>query len=165
VGLGDALKRLGRLGAAGASHPEPGPIVDPGSLVTPDEIEAVTGGRPTGEPRRNGERGSEVDVGRLLIWEAQLTNGDQFLVTLIAGNDGAAAKLAMSRIAEEAKPLEDVGERGLVRVKKYPKKGSSEIGVNALAGSDVVSLTHTSTEGRSDPAPLADLLRTALTRL
>ena len=165
MGLGDSLRRLARLGAAGASHPEHGPIVDPGSLVTADEIEAVTGGRPKGEPRRNGERGSEVDVGRLLIWEAQLTNGDEFLVTLIAANDGADAKLAVSRIAEEAKPLEDVGERALVRVKQYRKSGTSEIGVTALAGSEVLSLTHTSATGSSDPGPLTDLLRTALTRL
>ncbi len=52
-----------------------------------------------------------------------------------------------------------------MRVKKYPKKGSSELGVTALKGSFTLSLTHTSTEGKTDPAPLTELLRTALTRL
>jgi hypothetical protein len=71
----------------------------------------------------------------------------------------------MDRVAEYEKPLEGVGERGLVRVKKYPKKGSSEVGVTALQGNFTLNLTHTSGEGRTDPGPLTQLLKKALTRL
>jgi len=105
------------------------------------------------------------DVGRLIIWESELSNGDTFLVTLIAGGDAAAARRAMDRMAQEWKPLGDVGERGLVRVKRYRKTGSSEIGVNALQDRFTLSLTHTSKAGATDAEPLADLLRTALSRL
>ena len=135
------------------------------SLVTPAEIEAVTGGAPQGEPRRNGAEGAEVDVGRLVICEYKLANGDEFLITLIAATDAQAAALAMDRMAEECKPLAGVGERGLLRLKTYRTRGTSEIGVNALKGSCTLSLTHTSTSGQSDPGPLTDLLRTALDRL
>jgi hypothetical protein len=162
--LANTVRRLVTAGAealsgAGAAAT----AADPGSLVTAPEIEDVTGGAPVGEPRRNGT-GSEVDVGRLLIWETKLSNGDKFLVTLIDGKDAGAARLAMDRMAQECKSLEGVGERGLVRVKKY-RKGGSEIGVNALQGRRTLSLTHTSAEGKSDPAALAGLLRAALTRL
>ena len=68
-------------------------------------------------------------------------------------------------MADVEKPLAGVGERGLVRVKKYPKKGTSEISVTALAGSFNLSLVHTSTDGKTDAEPLTDLLRQALTRL
>jgi hypothetical protein len=84
-----------------------------------EEIRDVTGASPEGTPRTNGAQGSEVDLGRLLIWKAKLSNGDKFLVTLGACFDEAAAKLGMDRMAEVEKPLEGVGERGLVRVKSY----------------------------------------------
>lgn len=135
------------------------------SLVTAAEIEAVTGGVPQGEPRRNGAEGIEVDVGRLVISEWQLSNGDEFLITLIAGTDAQAAALAMDRMAEECKPLAGVGERGLLRLKIYRKRGTSEIGVNALKDRHTLSLTHTSASGSTDAGPLTDLLRTALARL
>jgi hypothetical protein len=71
----------------------------------------------------------------------------------------------MDRMAEVEKPLEGAGERGLMRVKKYGKSGKSEVGVTALHGNFTLSLTHTSTAGATDPAPLTELLKKALTRL
>ena len=124
----------------------------------------MTGSRPTGEPRLNGARGSEVDNGRLVIREVKLANGDEFLITLTAGFEEANARLAMDRMAELEKPLEGVGERGLKRVKHY-KAGNSEIGVTALKGRYTLSLTHTALKGRRDIEPLTGLLQTALTRL
>jgi hypothetical protein len=141
------------------------PTPDLEKLVTAAEIEAVTGGTPEGEPRRNGPDGSEVDLGRHVICEWGLSNGDEFLISLGNCTDAAAAQLSMDRVAEVEKPLSGVGERGLIRVKKYPKKGSSEVGVTALQGNFTLSLTHSSTSGKTDPEPLTDLLRTALTRL
>jgi hypothetical protein len=135
------------------------------TLVTADEIEAVTGARVVGTPRTNGA-GSDGDVGRQYIWEAQLENGDKFLITLIAGNSAADAQLAMSRVAQVEKPYEGVGERATVRVKKYRKTGSSEVGVNALQGRYTLALTHTSKDGRTDQRDrIGELLRVALTRL
>jgi hypothetical protein len=146
-------------GKAGAPTP------DMDALVTDAEIEAVTGASPAGEPRRNGPDGSEVDLGRHVIRESKLANGDKFLISLGNCTDAAAAQLSMDRVAEVEKPLEGVGERGLLRVKNYPKKGTSEIGVTALKGNFTLSLTHTSTKGKTDPAPLTELLKQALTRL
>jgi hypothetical protein len=146
-------------GKAGAATP------DLEALVTAADIERVAGAAPAGAPRRNGPDGSEVDLGRYVICEWKLTNGDKFLISLGNCADADAARIAMDRIAEVEKPLDGVGERGLVRVKKYPKKGSSEVGVTALQGSFTLSLTHTSSEGRSDPGPLAELLKDALSRL
>ena len=146
-------------GKAGAPTP------DMDALVSDAEIEEVTGARPEGEPRRNGPEGSEVDLGRHVIRESQLANGDEFLISLGNCTDAAAAQLAMERVAEVEKPLAGVGERGLVRVKKYPKKGTSEVGVMALKDNFTLSLTHTSTEGKTDPGPLTELLKKALTRL
>jgi hypothetical protein len=146
-------------GKAGAPTP------DMDALVTDAEIEAVTGAQPEGQPRRNGPDGSEVDLGRHVIRESQLANGDKFLISLGNCTNPAAAQLSMDRVAEYEKPLEGVGERGLVRVKKYPKKGSSEVGVTALQDNFTLSLTHTSGEGKTDPGPLTELLRKALTRL
>ena len=103
--------------------------------------------------------------GRHVIRESKLANGDTFLISLGNCTDASAAQLSMDRVAEVEKPLEGVGERGLVRVKKYPKKGSSEVGVTALQGNFTLSLTHSSTEGKSHPGPLTELLRKALTRL
>ncbi len=181
--LGDALKKLqqaadsagekpGKKPAWGPRDPDkadygkPGaPTPDMDSLVTDAEIEAVTGAAPVGEPRRNGPEGSEVDLGRRVIWESKLANGDKFLISLGNCTDPAAAQLSMDRVAEVEKALAGVGERGLVRVKKYPKKGSSEVGVTALKANFTLSLVHTSTEGKTDPGPLTDLLRKALERL
>jgi hypothetical protein len=146
-------------GRAGAPTP------DLDALVTDTEIEALTGAAPVGEPRRNGPDGSDVDLGRHLIRESQLANGDEFLIALGNCTDARAAQLSMDRVAEVEKPLAGVGERGLVRVRKYPKQGTSEISVTALQGSFTLSLVHTSTEMKTDPGPLTDLLRTALTRL
>jgi hypothetical protein len=146
-------------GKAGAPTP------DMDALVSDDEIEAVTGATPEGEPRRNGADGSETDLGRHVIRESKLSNGDKFLVSLGNCSDAAAAQLSMERVAEYEKPLDGVGERGLVRVKKYPKTGGSEVGVTALRDNFTLSLTHTSKEGRTDPAPLSGLLKKALSRL
>jgi hypothetical protein len=146
-------------GTAGAPTP------DLDALVTDAEIEALTGAAPVGEPRRNGPDGSETDLGRHVIRESKLSNGDTFLIALGNCTDARAAQLSMDRVAEVEKPLAGVGERGLQRVKKYPKKGTSEIGVTALHGSFTLSLVHTSTEGSTDAGPLTELLRTALTRL
>jgi hypothetical protein len=149
-----------------ADYGKPGaPTPDIDALVTDAEIEAVTGAAPEGEPRRNGPDGSEVDLGRHVIRESKLANGDKFLISLGNCTDAAAAQLSMDRVAELEKPLDGVGERGLVRVKKYKKKGTSEVGVTGLKGNFTLALIHTSTEGRTDPGPLTDLLRTALTRL
>jgi hypothetical protein len=135
------------------------------TLVTAEEIEAVTGARPVGTPRTNGA-GSDGDVGRQYIWEAPLSNGDKFLITLIAGNSAADAQLAMSRVAQVEKPYPGVGERATVRVKKYRSTGSSEVGVNALQGRYTLALTHTSNDGRTDQKDqIGQLVRVALTRL
>jgi hypothetical protein len=146
-------------GKAGAPTP------DLDALVSDAEIEAVTGASPEGEPRRNGPDGSEVDLGRHVIRESKLSNGDKFLISVGNCTDPAAAQLSMDRVAEVEKPLEGVGERGLIRVKKYPKKGVSEIGVTALKGNFTLALTHTSTEAKTDPGPLTELLKKALARL
>ena len=146
-------------GKAGALTP------DMDALVTDDEIAAVTGASPEGEPRRNGEDGTDVDLGRLVIRESRLSNGDTFLISLGNGTNPAAARLAMDRMAELEKPLDGVGERGLVRVKRYRKTGTSEVGVTALKDNFTLSLVHTGTAGVTDPGPLTELLRTALSRL
>jgi hypothetical protein len=146
-------------GRAGAPTP------DLDALVTNAEIVAATGAAPVGTPRRNGPDGTDVDLGRLVIRETALDNGDTFLISLGNCTDEAAAQLSMDRVAEVEKPLAGVGERGLQRVRKYPKKGSSEISVTALHRNFTVSLVHTSRDGRTDTAPLVDLLRTVLTRL
>lgn len=146
-------------GRAGAPTP------DMDALVTDAEIEAVTGGKPVGEPRRNGPDGSETDLGRLVIRESQLSNGDEFLITLGNCSDRVAAQLGMARLDDVEKPLDGVGERGLLRVKRYVKEGTSEIGVTALKGNFTLSLTHSSSDGKTDHQPLTDLLRIALTRL
>lgn len=146
-------------GRAGAPTP------DMDALVTDSEIEEVAGASPVGEPRRNGSDGSDVDLGRLVIRESKLANGDKFLISLGNCSNAGAAQLAMDRMAELEKPLDGVGERGLVRVKQYPKKGTSEVGVTALSGNFTLSLVHTSSEGRTDPEPLIQLLKKALTRL
>jgi hypothetical protein len=135
------------------------------ALVTDAEVEAITGGSPVGEPRRNGDDGTDVDLGRIIIRESKLANGGKFLISLNNCTDAAAAQLAMDRMAELDKPLEGVGERGLVRVKKYAKTGTSEVGVTALKRNFTLSLTHTSTAGATDPGPLTQLLKKALNRL
>lgn len=145
-------------GRAGAPTP------DMDALVTDAEIAAVTGSLPEGEPRRNGSDGSEVDLGRHVIRESKLANGDKFLISLGNCANAAAAQLSMDRVAEYEKPLDGVGERGLVRVKKYPKQGTSEVGVTALSGNFTLSLVHTSTDGKTDPEPLIQLLKKVLTR-
>ena len=161
-----ATKGCGSTGGASAGETTGlPPIPDLASLVREDEIEAVTGAAPRGEPRLNGPRGSEVDIGRLLIREWKLAGGDEFLLTLGVGFDEAAARLAMDRMAELEKPLPGVGERGLRRVKKYRKTGKSEVGVTARQGPYWLSLTHTSASGANEIGPLTDLLRTALARL
>jgi hypothetical protein len=135
------------------------------TLVTAEEIEAVTGAAPVGTPRTNGG-GSDGDVGRMFIWETPLSNGDKFLITLIAGNSVGDAKLAISRVAQVEKSYPGVGERATVRVKKYRKDGSSEVGVNALQGRYTLALTHTSKDGRTDQRDqIGELVRVALTRL
>jgi hypothetical protein len=181
--LDDALKKIQRAAGAatekadkrpawGPRDPDKAdygkagaPTPDMDGLVTDGEIEKVTGAAVEGEPRRNGPDGSEFDLGRHVIRESQLANGDKFLISLGNCTDAGAAQLSMDRVAEYEKPLDGVGERGLLRVKKYPKKGSSEVGVTALQGNFTLSLTHTSTEGKTDPAPLTELLKKALTRL
>jgi len=146
-------------GKAGAPSP------DMDSLVTDAEIEAVTGALPEGEPRRNGPEGSDTDLGRHIIRESKLSNGDTFLVSLGNCSSASAAQLSMDRVAEYEKALAGVGERALTRVKKYPKNGSSEISVTALQRNFTVSLCHTSTTGQTDLAPLIELAKTVLTRL
>lgn len=181
--IGDAIKKLQHAASAatetasdrpawGPRDPDKAdygkagaPTPDLDALVSDAEIEEVTGASPEGEPRRNGPDGTEVDLGRHVIRESQLSNGDKFLISLGNCTDAAAAQLAMDRVAEVEKPLEGVGERGLVRVKKYAKKGTSEIGVTALQGNFRLSLTHTSTEGKTEPGPLTELLKKALKRL
>ena len=181
--LDDAIKKLGQAAGAatksrrkrpawGPRDPDKAdygkagaPTPDMDALVTDAEIEAVTGASPEGEPRRNGPDGSEVDLGRHVIRESKLSNGDEFLISLGNCTDAPAAQLAMDRVAEVEKPLPGVGERGLLRVKRYRKTGASEIGVMALQGNFTLSLTHTSREGKTDPAPLKELLEKALKRL
>jgi hypothetical protein len=181
--LDDAMKKLQEVASTATDKADKGPAWGPrdpdkadygkagaptpdmDALVTDAEIEAVTGAVPEGEPRRNGPDGSEVDLGRHVIRESRLSNGDKFLVSLGNCTDAAAAQLSMDRVAEVEKPLEGVGERGLVRVKKYAKKGTSEVGVTALQENFTLSLTHTSTEGKTEPGPLTELLKKALGRL
>jgi hypothetical protein len=169
--VGDATRPADEP-AWGGREPDPesygqagAPTPDLDALVSDAEIEAVTGGTPVGEPRRNGPNGSETDLGRHVIRESKLSNGDELLISLGNCTDARAARLALDRIAEVEKPLAGVGERGLVRVKKHTKQGTSEISVTALQGSFTLSLVHTSTTMQTDPEPLTDLLRTALARL
>ena len=157
--LWQAIRSLTTPG--GAERIPSGP--NPADVVTAAEIEAATGGSPIGSGRRNGS-GTAVDVGTLVICEWQLTNGDEFLVTLIRAKDRQSAELAVERQSEEMKPLGGVGERSLIRVQKY-SRGKTEIGVTALRGSYVLSLTHTSSHGASDPEPLINLLRLGVSRL
>lgn len=146
-------------GRAGA----PAPDLD--ALVSDAEIAAIAGAAPVGAARRNGDDGSETDLGRLLIRECKLTNGDTFLISI--GNCATAdgARLAMDRMAGTERPLSGVGERALVRVERHAKAGTSEVGVTALQGNFTVALVHTSTAGVTDPEPLTQLLRRVLTRL
>jgi hypothetical protein len=170
MGLFDLFKRVrgtgsapstdtGTYGEAGARTP------DLDVLVTDAEIAAVTGSHPVGEPRRNGADGSETDLGRLVIRRCELADGGAFLISLGNCANPAAASRAMDRIAETEKPLSGVGERGLVDVERSATKGTSEISVTALHRNFTLSLVHTSTDARTDPAPLVELLRIALTRL
>lgn len=145
-------------GKAGASTP------DLDGLVTDAELEELTGASPKGEPRRNGADGSETDLGRLVIKETKLSNGDKFLISLGNCTDPAAAQLSMERVAEVEKPLDGVGERGLVRKKKNAKTGGNEVGVTALKDNFTLSLTHWSKEGKADAAALTELLKSALER-
>ena len=160
--LDSALKRLQRAGASAASGRSGTPAATPDldALVTGAELEAVTGSRPAGEPRRNGPDGSEVDIGRIVIKETRLADGGKFLISLNNCSDAAAAQLAMNRVAELEKPLEGVGERGLKRV-----DGPGDVGVMALKGTFTLSLNHSSPDGRADIDALTDLLRRALDRL
>ena len=162
--LREVAERTGQPREAGVGRDLP-PIPDLATLVTPEEIREVTGGSPRGTPRTNGAQGSEVDLGRLVIWEAQLSNGGEFLITLSACFDEAAANLGMDRMAEVEKPLAGIGERGLVRVATYKKEGTSEVGVTAHKGRYNLSLTHTTADGATDYGPLTELLRKALGRL
>jgi hypothetical protein len=146
-------------GKAGAPTP------DLGALVTDAEIAAITGSTVEGEPRRNGPDGSDTDLGRHVIREAELANGDKFLIALGNCYDADAATLSMERVAEVEKPLDGVGERGLMRVERYPKKGTSEIKVTAMTGNFTLSLVHTSAEGKTDPEPLIAQLKQSITRL
>jgi hypothetical protein len=145
-------------GKAGAPTP------DMDSLVTDAEIESITGAAPKDAPRKNGSDGSEVDLGRHVIREWKLENGDKFLISLGNCTDAAAAQLSMDRVAEVEKPLDGVGERGLLHVEKR-KSGTSEVGVTALQDNFNLSLVHTSSEGKTDPEPLKQLLNKALKRL
>jgi hypothetical protein len=170
--IGSATEQAGGRSAWGGRKPDKAnygragaPTPDMDALVTDAEIEEVTGASPVGEPRRNGEDGTDVDIGRHVIRESNLSNGDKFLISLGNCTDTAAAQLAMDRMAELEKPLDGVGERGLVRVQKYRATGISEVGVTALVGNFTLSLTHTSTEGQIDAGPLTELLRRALRRL
>jgi hypothetical protein len=145
-------------GKAGAPTP------DLLSLVTKEEIEEVTGSSPEGSPRRNGPDGSDVDLGRHVICEWKLDNGDKFLISLGNCTNASMAQLSMERVGQYEKPLAGVGEQGLKRIKKY-KTGDSEIGVTALKDNFTLSLTHTSKEGKTDEGPITELLKKALTRL
>jgi hypothetical protein len=60
-----------------------------------------------------------------VIPESNLSNGGRFLISLGNCSDAAAAWLAIDRMAELEKLLDGIGERGLVRVQKYPHKGAS----------------------------------------
>src|SRR5689334_16958857 len=132
--LDNVLGRLRESATSAADRSTARAAPDLDALVTDAEIEAATGAAPVGEPRRNGSDGSETDIGRLVIKESKLENGDKFLISLNNCNDTAAAGLAMDRMGEVEKPLEGMGERGLQRVRKSSKTGSSEVGVTALRG-------------------------------
>jgi hypothetical protein len=128
--LSDALKKLqDAAGATGSAKTKPwgghepdksqygkagAPTPDMDSLVTDAEIEQATGSAPVGEPRRNGPEGTDVDLGRHVIRESKLANGDKFLISLGNCYDASAAQLSMDRVAEYEKAYDGVGERGLV---------------------------------------------------
>ena len=141
------------------------PMPDMDALVTDAEILAVTGSSPVGEPRRNGPDAGDVDLGRYVIRETKLADGSTFLLGVSNCYSADAAQLGMHRLAEYEKPLDGVGERALVHVKRYPKEGTREVGVTALQGNFTVALVHSGPGDSTDPAPLAELLRTVLTRL
>ena len=148
-----------QYGRAGA------PMPDLDALVTDAEIRAVTGSSPVGEPRRNGPDGSDTDLGRYVIRESKLADGTEFLLGVGNCYSADAAQLGMDRLAEYEKPLDGVGERAFVHVKRYPKEGTREVGVTALHRNFTVALVHSGPGDSTDPAPLAELLRTVLTRL
>jgi hypothetical protein len=148
-----------QYGKAGA------PMPDMDALVSDAEIQAVTGSSPVGEPRRNGPEGSDVDLGRYVIRETNLADGSTFLLGVSNCYSTDAAQLGMDRLAEYEKPLDGVGERALVHVKTHSKNGTSEVGVTALHRNFSVTLLRSGPGVPTDPAPLAELLRTVLTRL
>jgi hypothetical protein len=155
----------------GLIDPEPPPLgPDPCSLVTADEIKAVTGASPDKSPRTNGDGSINIMNGehnsRLRVCEWKLSNGDEFLVSLTIAFDNASIHRAWDEagLQEEEKDLPGVGERAYLRVAKY-KEGTSEVGVTAIQGRYVLTLAFESARGETDHEELKRLLLTALTRL
>lgn len=144
---------------------------DPGTLLTPAEIESATGSVPIGEgDRRSG--GIDVDTGflRVCIW--QLADGGELLVNACRLRDEAGVALWRSRWDDPSwqdgpkeKPLEGIGELARWKVKKVPKGGGTELHVTAKQGWFQSQLVHTSPEGRTEIEPLARLMATVLARL
>ena len=142
---------------------------DPGTLVSPEEIEAATGSAPVGEgDRRSGGMDTDIGFFRVCIW--QLADGGQLIVnsTRIRGPEGEA--LLRSRWDDPSwqeggeKPLAGVGELARTRVTKSPK-GGTELHVDAKEGRYDASLVHTSPAGSRDVTPLVALMTTLLSRL
>ena len=142
---------------------------DPSTLVTADEIEEATGGRPVGEgDQKSG--GSDNDVGHMRVCIWQLSNGGEFLINFTRFWDDDALALWLSRNEDPSwqvdylRPLEGVGELAEHGVTKDPK-GGTEIHVDAKQGMYSSALVHSSRAGATDTTPLANLMVKVLARL
>jgi hypothetical protein len=142
---------------------------DPGTLLTAEEMEAATGGRPVGEgDRKSG--GQDVDVGYMRVCEWQLSNGDELLINFTRFGDEDDVALWRSRFddpswknVDDEKPLEGVGEVGIWYVTKAD--GGNELHLSAKQGMYYSNLVHSSRAGATDITPLANLMTKVLSRL
>lgn len=167
--LGRRLPRSQTRAGGQEEDPPLGP--DPCSLVTAEEIKAVTGGSIDKAPRTNGQGSINIMGGehksRLRVCEWKLSNGDEFLVSLSIAFDNATIHRAWDQeglVRGEEKDMAGVGERGYLRVAKY-KDGTSEVGVTAIQGRYVLTLSRESARGETAHEELKKLLQTALGRL
>ena len=142
---------------------------DPSTLLTADEIEEATGGRPVGEgSRKYGD--SENDIGYMRVFEWTLSNGGELLINFTRFRDDDALALWRTRIEDPSwevdyeRPLEGLGELAWAGVTKDPK-GGTEIHVSAKEGMFKSSLVHSSRSGAKETEPLVSLMAKVLSRL
>ena len=143
---------------------------DPGTLLSPAEIEAATGAPPVGEgDRRSG--GQELDTGffRVCIWA--LADGGELLLNVdrLRGAEGEALWRARWddpswQNVDHERPLDGLGEAAKWYVTRS-HKGGTELHVSAKQGRFVSQVVHTSPSGSKDIGPMTELMRTVLDRL